>query len=104
MRLAISSGTHGCHGMIRDLHEILSFNCWLANHPIQPRAVCCENHDRLFQNMPEFARQFRAGANYFVNTEDGDRWRVFLGFTAYAGIPEIGRTAEPAGIIRVVDL
>jgi len=87
MRLVITSDTHGRHDLIPDLpagdvlvhagdfmnsglypEEILSFNHWLSNQPIQRRVVCGGNHNRLFQNMPELARQFLTNAINLENT------------------------------------
>lgn len=87
MRLVITSDTHGRHGLISDLpdgdvfvhagdfmnsglfpQEIHSFNRWLDEQPIRPRVVCGGNHDRLFQSMPEFARECLTNAIYLENT------------------------------------
>jgi predicted phosphodiesterase len=87
MRLVITSDTHGRHDLLPDLpdgdvfihagdfmnsglypEEILSFNRWLAKQPILRRVVCGGNHDRLFQNTPDFARQLLTNATYLENT------------------------------------
>ena len=87
MRLVITSDTHGRHDLIPELpdgdifvhagdlmnsglypEEIISFNRWLSKQPITKRVVCGGNHDRYFQKMPEFARQFLRDATYLENT------------------------------------
>jgi predicted phosphohydrolase len=87
MRLVITSDTHGRHNLLPDLpggdifihagdfmnsglfpEEIHSFNRWLETLPILRRVVCGGNHDRLFQSMPEFARQSLTNAIYLENT------------------------------------
>jgi len=87
MRLVITSDTHGREDLIRSLpegdvfvhagdlmnsglypEEIISFSRWLGKLPIERRVVCGGNHDRLFQNMPEFARKYLTNATYLENT------------------------------------
>lgn len=87
MRLVVTSDTHDRHDLIQDLpkgdifihagdfmssgvypEEIISFNRWLTKLPIKKRVVCGGNHDRYFQKMPEFARQFLTDATYLENS------------------------------------
>ena len=87
MRLVLTSDTHGRHFEIKKLpdgdvlvhagdfmnsglypEEILSFNYWLAEQPIEHRVVCGGNHDRLFQLSGVLARELLSGATYLENT------------------------------------
>jgi len=87
MRLVLISDTHGLHHRMPPLpegdilvhagdfmnagydpHEIISFNKWLGEQPIQYRVVCGGNHDRLFENDPKQARSLLSNAIYLEDS------------------------------------
>ena len=88
MRLVVISDTHGLHNSIDslpdgdvlvhsgdfmnsgyDVHDILSFNCWLGDQPFKYRLVCAGNHDRYFETAPQQARALLTNAMYLENTD-----------------------------------
>ena len=86
MKFTVISDTHSLHDNVKvapadvllhcgdftsrgRVEEVAAFNDWLGEQDFQYKVIIAGNHDFLFENDPELARQILTNATYLEDTE-----------------------------------